>query len=470
MSKLLRKPKGTNEEITAKYQIFGLTENPFPVSPFINNEHDDDRYNGKIYESKIREIERGKFIDQFIRVPQSDRNHHRLGYLLDSSYVGRGNGKTAFAVNLIAEINQDYCWEISDGVNKCFGVYVVPEPSGRNKTFGSLVDKIFESIYDSGIIGQALASLRLESILSLYPNKFSDNDLEDEDKIISLLNEESWYNSNKIKISEITKNIFKTYPRLDELNIDFPLCRDKKNAFTYRVIKENDFKEYYNGLKKGRQRLDFIFNELVLFFLSSGFNGSYLIIDDFERIPDFQSEKLKQEFALELRTHFFDGLSENAKIGFYNLFLVLHAGVPRLLSNAWAISGMVRRSPMLTSDNPSASAHVISFEKLTVEHVVMLLEIYLDKYRIANSNNKHGLHPFTREAARIIGQRAEMNAASILRSANYLIDMAVEENVASIDLEFVQKKLGAKEDSVLSELDVLSKDDPEDLFKKAGKK
>lgn len=43
---------------------------------------------------------------------------------------------------------------------------------------------------------------------------------------------------------------------------------------------------------------------MVYLFLASGFNGAYIIVDDFERIPDFQSDRQKRDFALEIRRNF----------------------------------------------------------------------------------------------------------------------------------------------------------------------
>ena len=89
-------------------------------------------------------------------------------------------------------------------------------------------------------------------------------------------------------------------------------------------------------LKKPKERIDFLFTHLVKFFLAGNVNGAYILVDDFEEIPDFQSSRQKKDFALEFRSCFFDGYYTNAKIGFFNILLVLHAGVPRLMSDTWA--------------------------------------------------------------------------------------------------------------------------------------
>jgi len=144
----------------------------------------------------------------------------------------------------------------------------------------------------------------------------------------------------------------------------------------------------------------------VLFFQAAGFNGAYVLVDDFERIPDFQSARQKRDFALELRSCLFDGLFTNAKIGFYNMILVLHAGVQRLIEEAWAASGMENRAPISPAID---SSHVVAFEKLSEQHASLLLQKYLAEYRITYSGDR--LSPFNDEAVRLIGEMSEYNAS-----------------------------------------------------------
>jgi len=118
---------------------------------------------------QIRMKEYEQIESRFLKVPQTDLSHLRLGYVVDTSYIGRGNGKSAFLVNLLERINREYCLDISDGVNKCFSVYVTPEAGGRTKTFDRFVNLLFASIIDSNIINNCLAALRLEALLSMQP-------------------------------------------------------------------------------------------------------------------------------------------------------------------------------------------------------------------------------------------------------------------------------------------------------------
>ena len=170
MNKLSRKPKQVQVlESAGRYSRFSLQENPFPLSP-VNKNSNDKRINGEIYEDAIRSKEFSQVENGFLKQPQSNLNRLRLGYICDTSYIGRGNGKSAFLVNLTRRINKEFCLDISDEANKCFALYVVPEAGGRTKTFTSFIELIFVSLVQSGILDICLASLRLDAAAELYPD------------------------------------------------------------------------------------------------------------------------------------------------------------------------------------------------------------------------------------------------------------------------------------------------------------
>lgn len=459
METIRKRPLDEPLNQSGKYEKFNLKENPFPSSPTINSESDDKRYNGDIFEVAIRENELNKILENFIKIPQSDPNHFRLGYILDTSYVGRGNGKSSFSIYLLKKINQQYCLNISEERNKCFGLYISPEPSGRTKSFLSLVDLIFNSILNSTVIEYSFATIRLESLISLYNFDYK-KAFSSEDELIHYLNEKDWFEKNGFDVSEMAR-IYKKNKFLNLLPKEFPLESNIGSLFTFINTKEN-LKNYYLNDLRGNDRVNFLFNDLVNFLLGAGFNGAYIIVDDFERIPDFQSDRQKRDFALEIRTNFYDGFNQNAKIGFYNLFLMLHAGVPRLIGKAWSESGLEQRSPISVA-NINAN-HIILFEKLNKNYAILLIKKYLNEFRIKESNS---LEPFNEESIVRIGELSEYNAAGILHKANGLLENAIKYNVDSVDINFVNKILfetqEIEESSDRDVQNVISKD----LIKKA---
>src|ERR1700730_4613558 len=128
MNKILKKAETTiDTDVYNKYKKYSLLENPFPTMASVNESSPEKKYNGSIYEKSIREEEFKKLLTNFLEVPQGNPDHLRLGFLSDISYIGRGNGKTSFLVNLMRIINYDYCLDISKGKNKCFSVYFSPD-------------------------------------------------------------------------------------------------------------------------------------------------------------------------------------------------------------------------------------------------------------------------------------------------------------------------------------------------------
>ncbi len=463
MSNLLKRPTDKpSADNNGRYKRFNLTENPFPTEP-VNRDSTDRRINGGIYETEIRTKESALITNAFLKKAQSDKNRLRLGYICDTSYIGRGNGKTAFLVNLARRINKNYCLDISDDLNKCFAIYVVPEPGGRTKTFPSFVDLIFNSMINSGIIDISLASLRLSVATELYPEKDFLSLVGDEEDLVKKFNSEEWLREQGIDILRLIKEIQKN-PHLQSLPNDFPIMAGR--SFLIRTfITAKDFSNYYNTLRNGSPRLEFVLSHLVHMFYAAGFNGAYILVDDFERIPDFQSSRQRKDFAIELRSSLLDGPFASANTGFYNMLLVLHAGVPQLINEAWSSSGLGNRYPI---DPKIESSHWIAFEKLSGEHVTLLLKTYLDAYRIDKTGSDE-LAPFAPEVIPLIAETNENNAAKILRTCWDLLERAVEEpDRTVIDEKFLRDKVKGQAYDGPDQEPTIEDPAATDLMKKAG--
>ena len=277
MNRLLWKPLPQHEpEAEGKFEKFNLTENPFPSEPSVNKDSTDKRINGGIYELEIRRKEYDQVETNFLRQRQSDPNHLRLGYIIDTSYIGRGNGKSAFLVNLQQTINREFCQDITGGINKCFAIYVAPEPGGRTKTFASFVDALFAAIVRSDIVKVSLATLRLEAITEIYPNVELDIDGGDESEVIVDLNSREWFEKHAIDVAKISGRVLEN-KYLQDLPSHFPLFRGRGGLFSSLFVSQGDFEQYYkDDLKRGKDRFDFVFSHLVRFFQAAGFNGAYI--------------------------------------------------------------------------------------------------------------------------------------------------------------------------------------------------
>ena len=427
----LRKPKAQPVVRRGRYEQYNLKENPFPASPFVNPDSTDARINGKIYEPSIRQLEYDTMRQNFLEVPLNDPNHLRLGYIVDTSYIGRGNGKTAFVLNLQRRINQDFGLSVSNGLNKCFAIMRSPEPSGKTKTFESFVDLLADAILGSNIIEDTLATLRLEALLSLDEDFDIKSHFADEHDLREKLGSAGWYVEAGVDFRRLSQQILSS-PFLQGLPRDFPLSPTM--TLWPQISSQESFMSYYRDLRRGEPKIEFVFSHLVSLFMAAGFNGAYIFVDDFERIPDFQSERQRRDFARGLRTCLFDGLYTNARAGFYTLILVLHAGVPRLIQKAWEESGLEHRAPIFYKGG--TPRHLVRFERITSEHVSLLLQTYLREYRIA-PDDSDGLAPFTKEAVAEMGRMSDLNAARVLKMAYEALERAVDQDVTQIDAEFV---------------------------------
>ena len=426
---ILDRPESIDlDESLGRYEKFNLKENPFPSEPAVNMKSDDIRINGGIFEMEIRRDEFNRVLKNFIKVPQNDRTHYRLGYIVDTSYIGRGNGKSAFLINLANLINEQFCLDLSEKVNKCFGVCFSPQPGGRTKLFSAFVDQLFDSFITFNIFNISLMLLRLEAIQHIQPDLLQKLNINEYEKISMSMITEDWYTSNNIEFQEVDKKMKENHPELLSLDIF------RGNYLFSKIVTQDDFIDFYVTLKKKEEKYQFIFTDLVRFFRIVGFNGGYIFVDDYERIPDFQSARQKKDFALELRSILYDGLFESAKTGFFVFFLVLHAGVSRLISESWSASGMDHRSPL----EELSHKHIIPFNKLDSSHAALLLKKYISEYRIEKTEDD--LFPFTNEVVSTISEKSENNAAKILKSAYELLEKAVgETDVIIIDPDFEKK-------------------------------
>jgi len=465
MSKLTQRPKDVAPAGRgARYERFNQRENPFPTEP-VNKDSSDPRVNGSIFAMEIRRKEYEQIQSAFLMQPQSDLNRLRLGYICDTSYIGRGNGKSAFLVNLLHRINNQYCLDISDGTNKCFGLYVSPEGGGRTKTFLSFVDLLFSCMLRSGMIDTALASIRLNALADVHADAAQRMEEVDDDEAVRCLNSADWFKENGIDLRKLT-SVIAANECLQHVPSSFPVIAGQ-DTFLPDFATQDAFRQYYvKELKKPKDRLDFVFSHLVDFFRAATFNGAYIFVDDFERIPDFQSTRQKRDFAVELRSCLFDGVYSNARLGFYNMFLVLHAGVPQLIRDAWQTSGMENRYPITVK---SGAKHAIPFEKLNREHALLLVRTYLTEYRVTGDAGEP-FYPFTDDAIVRVGELCEYNAGRILRTCYDLLERAADTEGTDVAINdaFVQE--AAKGLDLSREMQVADVDEGEqtDLLRKAS--
>lgn len=437
-NKFLKRPNAAlDPKKEARFNCYGLRDNPFPSEPFVNRNSSDSRVNGDIYDATLRLDEHSKLTNSFFVPERREASHLKLGYIEDTSYLGRGNGKSAFILNACEAINEGYCLEQSKGANRCFSLILNPRPGGKTKTFEAFVDLLLTAIHESDFIEIAIGSLVLEALATTHEYEEALNEITDEASLKACVYSHEWHERHNIDRSMISEYL-SSNSFLSQIDPSSPLGDVAKKASLFGdFVSSDDCVAYYQTeLRKGQARLDFVFNDLTLLFLAAGFNGAFVFVDDFERIPDFQSARQKKDFATELRSILFDGPYASSTYGFYSLLLVLHAGVPRLIGDAWQSSGLSSRSPI----GDQSENHVIPFEKLGASKIESLVSRYLNEFRTADATST-GLDPFTKEAIGLVAEFCEFNAGRILSTCHGLLDKAAEEGAPSLDKAFIKSKL-----------------------------
>lgn len=445
-----------------RFVPFGLKDNPFPPEPFINRRSKDNRINGTIYDDTLRRSEYQRLQEQFLEKPRNEGSHLKLGYIEDTSYLGRGNGKSAFILHASDKINQSYCLDISSNCNKCFAVAINPEAGGKTKTFDAFVDLFFDAIIESRILDVAIGSLLLESVASSESTASATDEITDEDSLLKSVFQLDWYERHSISIHDVLERL-RTNPFLSDISVESPLSELCSSRFLINsIVSSSDCKRFYTQLKKGKPRYDFVFNDVTRVFLAAGFNGAFVFVDDFEKIPEFQSARQKKDFASELRSVLFDGPYVGSAYGFYTILLVLHAGVPRLIQEAWQSAGVASRSPI----GDHGGSHVIPFEKLDAAKVASLFVKYLDEFRIEPSS-RGTLTPFSQGAIGKLAEACDFNLGKILKNAHTLLELAAEQSVKSIDEAFVANRFADPQNEIDNDL-LGSISGGIDLIQKAG--
>lgn len=438
MNKFTRKAQTNPKEFKDLFERFNLKENPFPYNPFIEPESSDPKRNGSIFDQRIRNKEFGKFIANFVETPLTG-DHNRVGYLLESSFAGRGNGKSALLVNLQNSINQDYADSCSKGLNKAFAVYLKAKSGGLDTKFWQISENILMEICKRKVLEDCLITLRYEILIELNQIKLL-GDLKTDQDFLQLL-DNAELTKKGVNFSDLHSELKR---KLIDTGINAELAASiahKSNLASDAVAK---FVRDQGDAWKKRDLNKFLFDQLVRIFLYAGYNGCYVLLDEFEKIVDYQKPSERIEFAYDVRQNLLEGNYQGALKGFFILILTMHPGTQRLILEAWEKAGINARSP-LPSEDTLESPHVIKFDDIRKQDTRSLIEIYLNYYRIDSSDKfKIGIYPFDDDAINIVAEVSKYNAAKILKFCNLAITELANSAKEKIDQAFISDLLNKK--------------------------
>ncbi len=387
------------------YREYYLSDNPFPITPILDPNSDDDRINGRIFNSDIMTEEIRSFRSKIRRRPP-------LIYVENSDFV-RGVGKSAlivqqwrqlqghenvtsiyvrsekklgpadFAARLISHWHQDgYLWPT---VLRTLAAYVEKNPRGEITPAGV------------GAFTEAFPQLPLRRFSLLNFMVYNP------DQLITDL--ATWAHQQAgdglpLDLAHVFFQSYLTDPRTFPDAYPKALRKQKWDNITMIAA-------VYHLLKLG------------------GYRYHYLFFDQFEDTVHGLSGKSLITFNTEMRR-----LIE-ASIGRATLVVSLHPGATATLSGDEA--GDIR------SIAPLDQRHVVDVRRLTEEGASKLAQTYLDHFRLSESSPPDPLYPFTIEAIEDIYRAAKGNIRACLQAFNYALEKGVDEGHPIVDRDFLIK-------------------------------
>ncbi len=429
MSTLFRKPVPI-EEKKNKYDTLEFKHNPFPVDPAVKPYSKDERENGSIYMTDLREEEIQQFNDIVLN------SDSKINLLMDyAAYRGRGIGKTAFLNYLRKEINKDLGDTFTKGQQVLYAIYVNPGGEKKERKFSHLSRIIYQSIMNDKLLLITFCRLRANS--GLIPNEILQGVTYD--NLSETLGNDSWLIQNNIDLQKVDHQVETI---LNEHGVTF-FKSVEPNLFEHSFI---NFKKVFSventELYWKNYGVDFVFSELVRLFKAADFSNIILLFDEAEKIIISQNFGERREFCDNLRYYFIDGSNENATSHFYKLIMTIHPNSQELLLTHWNAAGLDRFSVL---GGEGANANTIFFRPLKDKKLAVLLaKEYLTRARTNISNVSDELFPFEEEALEKAIEICDGIPGKFLKLLYNAIEQSLSENwdkITANRIENIWKKI-----------------------------
>lgn len=423
MSNIFRKPTAISEKEN-KYEALGFRYNPFPVDPTVKPYSKDERENGSIYMTSLREGEIQQFKDIVI---DSDS---KINLLMDyAAYRGRGIGKTAFLNYLRKEINNDLGESISDGQQVLYAIYVNPGGEKKERKFSHLSRIIYESIINDDLMLITFCRLRAGS--GLIPEKLLEQITYD--NLASTLGNNEWLIENNIDIHKVDYQVQQT---LAEHGVSFAKTGELELFERSYINFQKIFSVENTELFWKKNGVDFVFNDLVRIFKAAHFSNIIILFDEAEKIIISQNFGERREFCDNLRYYFIDGSSENANNRFYKLLMTIHPNSQELLLTHWNAAGLDRFSVL---GGEGAKANTIFFRPLQDKKLaVQLASEYLTRAKIKTGEPIDQLYPFDEDALEKAIEICDGIPGKFLKLLYNSIEQSLSENWDKINISRIE--------------------------------
>ncbi len=417
-NKLLRRPKKF-EELDNKYEFLGFSQNPFPNEPAVKPYSDDPRVNGSIFLEKIRKDEIVGFREHIVKAS------NKIGLMMDyAAYKGRGIGKTAFLNHMKNSINSDLGEEMSNGESVLYAVYVSPSADKNSRTLSDIAHSIFTSMHKEGLFLTVFCRLRAMSGLLDHVIDESIDEFNYEDTIAN----DDWLRERNVDVAKVNSFVF------DEMKnaglIEGPIGLFSGDYQSFKSALEDNKNEFF--WKK--QGLSFLFNKVEKLLKSAMFTNCIILLDEAEKLIQYQNFNERRAFCENLRYYFIDGNCNNAIEGFFKIVLTIHPNSQELLMPHWAAAGLDR---FCSLGGNTSSHNTIFFRPMSNDAMMIneLAEIYLHESRINKDDTS--LAPFTQEAISYAMEKSDRIPGRFLKLLNIIIENAVVKRWEVIDKEHV---------------------------------
>jgi hypothetical protein len=373
------------------YEIYGLTDNPFPKGgAIIKPGSKDPRENGKIFSVNAREKEISEFRDRFLGAKTSFSDRLRCGFLWaeGSTVSGRGMGKTALALYMKHQINDGFGKNFFNGKAKFFCAYLAFQQQLKAKV-AYLYKECLRSMITEGIFQEISRSVSQEDLVK---------------------------SGVSVDFAEaITKNEVKKYLedrsryKLDEMSTLW----DQK--FLIKLPK-------------------LFLTETVLALQAAGFAGGLLVIDDMENLTDQSTRGEIENFVKNVGLAFLRADNEASNSGFFTLIFTTHENSAQRISQAWTVAGLAPSFPL----SPKGRASVLT-RKPDIEQCLDIISEHLKFFRTDSQSTKATFTPFTKAAVELVIQESDYHPRRFLSRMSRIIIEAIGNDIKEITPEFVRK-------------------------------
>jgi hypothetical protein len=384
-------------------ESYYLIDNPFPATPLLDPNSDDDRVNGRIYNPHIREAEIQSF---------ESKIHQRLPLIyIENSVFERGVGKSALLVQQ---------WRQLQTKENVTSLYMRSKENVKPSEF---VTRLIDRWHHQGHLWPAVLRT-MDTYVQKYPqgditpagvSHFKDRFPELPTRPISL----SSFNvfNPKLLINDLAS--LAQQQTGDNLHIELA-----RTFFESYLTDPTKFLGFYPTILR-KQKWDNITMLAGIYRLLKlgGYQYHYLFFDQFEDAVTGLTGKTLISFNTQMRR-----LIE-ASMNQATITITLHPGAAQAIST--------HEGGDIRSLAPHDSRYVVDVLPLTKEGAHQLARTYLSHFRLPGATPPDSLYPFTPDAIDTIHAASRGNIRSCLQAFNYAVICGIEAGCATIDASFL---------------------------------